>query len=331
MFADKIASAPSGKDFNYYLDYIELLVLTSLDKHLSVTDIYQRFVTDKLGQIEHISTQAELEGTSTEAETVDYKNLQLNELFKLYLSRIALFTGHKYPFELNQIGENYSLKLKDTINEEQKLYIYLLLCSNLSYTKEDMNDLTTHFEIVCIPSLKKLFPNSGSERIIYCGKGNALDTSIFPSAHAYDKLGEIASLLNVRINSNCQRRDFHGSSGDAGIDLLGYIKQEDSQPGTQLTFAQCACGKDFIDKQLEAHQVETNSKFDISFNHTTLLFTPRSFRDEENKWFTTYKQKSIYYDRYRILKNTCYQELDAIQQNEIDSKFDKYRGLSINV
>ena len=331
-FTERINTTPANSNFNYFTDYIELLVMASENNEVSTSELYERFRSDRLGRIKDIKTFSDIKKENqslADAEESDLKLLQVSDLIGTCLERVNLYGPEMYPFVFTSEGENKTLKLKETLNESHYIYLYLLLASNLKYTREDMSSLTTNFEKLCINSFQTFLPQGQS--IIYCGKGNDLNREIFPSNGAFEKINVIASLLNLELNPDCKAEDFYGSSGDAGIDIFGFIGQEDNLPGTFLIFAQCACGEEFIDKQIEAHQIETTSKFRINFNHATILFTPKNFRSMEQDWYTKYRQKSIYYDRFRILSSLNLSDLSGQLLDEIQSKVRDYLNLQIQV
>ena len=113
---------------HHYCDYIELLALCGDEDGVSNSDIYDRFYND--GRIADI-------GTEHGAESNDDWVNEINEWFEELRSRTLAY-GDIYPFEFN----NHRFDLKCTLNDEEYVYIGLLLCSLLKVSGHSTTSLT---------------------------------------------------------------------------------------------------------------------------------------------------------------------------------------------
>lgn len=293
-------------DKNKWADYIELLCISSLDNLISSDEIFDKIFGDKSDdENEDISLTDEIEedgddfdlGEETQGSKEDSRKAKINGIFEFLLSRKSLFKQY-YPFEVSD--SPYHIKLISKLSYKQYSYLNLLLSSNLDYLKKYKPELTTKFEENSVFVFKKLFPENS--KIEYFGKGNERSKH-FSENKLSKRIKQLSQILKIPLSPNFDEEEINEhNTGDGGLDLVGWSEFMDSNSGMIINFGQCACGKEWFDKQFDIHPAKWNNYLHIDQPLIRTLLTPSSFRRYDGDWFKKMKiYDCIIIDRYRFL------------------------------
>lgn len=296
-------------DTNKWADYLEVLCLTSMDNIISADDIYDKLYGDKSDDESSTSTN-EYETEDGESDIVEYmvetsseksdvRQSKINDVFEFLVSRNSLFED-SYPFRVS-LGPRY-IKLNDNISFKQYSYLGLLISSNLDYFSYFKSDLTTNFELNSIFVFKKLFPENA--KIEYFGKG-AARSKIFSANKLIDRIKQLSEILQFPLASVFDEAEIgQNNTGDGGLDLVGWYDIADNNSGKIINFGQCACGKDWFNKQFDISMSKWKNYLHPRHPILTTLITPSSFRKYDGSWFNNMKiYDCIIIDRSRFLKS----------------------------
>lgn len=215
------------------------------------------------------------------------------DIFEHLHNRRLLVKQEHYPFTCDDRGEK--LTLKGELSDRQQLYLFLLLCSNLRFFTSHQNRWTGYFEEVSEKIFRCLLPAHAQIHIV--GKGGA-PSEQFKNGTKLEKLAAIAEKLNTKLGDV---RVAPGDTGDAGLDLLGWIPTNDSANSLLVYFGQCACGKPWDRKQYEVSPTVWEGYFHLKHRNNSIVFIPYYFRDEFGDWPEPQKVTSFLVDRSRIL------------------------------
>ncbi len=299
---------------NEYLssDYIELLCLTSVDGILSKEQVAARIF--KLDDIDADAEALEEEAIQEEDELLhvdneaDYlpepkhrlserKAMQADDWFSQLEFRAGVY-GDFYPFNLS--NDKDSLSRTEEISLKNKLYIYLLLASNLRYfPKREQTRLANYFEIASVEALKQ-YLSPVSE--VYLFGNNPLNRGRYSGS-----LWERIMRFSGDIGDKPRREQKYYPSknrGERGLDVVGWLPLPDKREGILVVTGQCACGeeKDWEDKQLTSHRVRWESHINFTAKPINSIFIPHSFRSSDGEWFNVTRiNDSILFDRLRLI------------------------------
>ena len=300
FFLEKLRSLPECRNDEFYrlADYIELKCLVHLDGQYSLAE----FVDDATGRATDLG-EGDFEDN---VETNKLPNAQRNDKwetiaqdsFRVIKSRISLF-GDFYPFILS---ENHRAVILKESTEKVKLYIFLLLCSNLKYSIKFKGDLTSSFESACLEVCKRILPKADLH--LFGSSNSEVSKTEWKSTKLWDKLKWMEDFLKeeLRINEDdISKYD----KGDRGIDIIGKSTLGDGLTNFPIYFGQCACSpKQWPEKQ---ESMKDDSWFELirlSSKPNCFMFIPHSYRNATGEWHdrTKFKRTAIF-DRFRILKN----------------------------
>jgi hypothetical protein len=122
------------------------------------------------------------------------------------------------------------------LNDKQKIYIFLLLASNLNLFQDFQTDLTTEFELLSQKALENYLPNYAEVKSF--GK-NSVFTGL-----ACDKVRQLATYMNITTNEEYLKSVSSKGTQDLGLDIVAWLPLEDKIGNYISVFAQCACGKE---------------------------------------------------------------------------------------
>ena len=292
-YINNLETPPRHKSEYMWADYIELLALANIDLEISKADIQDRRKERKdLGEID-------LQNSSDfnyEENQDDSSSLFISDCFRNLEYRTSVF-GESYPFNLIENGK--ILQCKREFSESNRLYLFLLLASNLMYVDNKNSSLiSSTFEVVSLEALRNYLPSRAST--IFFGT-NPKNRNIRFSGKLSLKIRNLAEDLNELCLVNDNDFDPH-NTGDSGLDLVGYLPFKDNAQGMLYIFCQCACTEEWQSKQHDcSYQSWANKiKFTSFFSH--MIFTPFCYRTALGHWFDLLKIKSsILVDRVRII------------------------------
>ena len=278
-----------------YADYIELNALF-LKEEVSISDI-----SDKLLDINdsNMSETVELDAIEEDLQEIASLSAEKNDviagrflaIFKICQTRGILYTPEEYPF----IIENNFIKLKENLSDKQKIYIFLLLCSNLNYFRNIEHELTVDFETLSFYSLKAMLPDSAIVKAF--GKNSLY------SGNAKLKISALADDLNLKTKPDRLNAIPNNSTQERGLDLIAWLPFSDKIPNMLIILGQCACGKEWYNKQRETLRFEQYISFEKTPIHA--MFIPYAISDPNETNF--YQNDEILpthllFDRKRILE-----------------------------
>ena len=238
--------------YHMYADYVELVSLFSEKTFVTATDVINRFKSEDISPYhnqtsfmgEDVSDDSEL---FEKPESFDKQELWSNEIFEILETRSDTYHA-KYPFEV----DGNKIILKEDLTQIQKIYLILLLSSNLNYFNQFQPILTTEFETISSHAIKAILPiNAIIKRI-----GKEPDYS----GSAAVKIKALAVDLNIEVREKEIEKAVI-SKQEKGLDLIAWTPFTDKIPNMLIILCQCACGKDWPSKQNETRRY--NSYLDL--------------------------------------------------------------------
>lgn len=267
--------------FHEKCDYIEILALLSSDE-LYKSNLLSRFFAEYSDRDNNLEER--------QAEISDDHEQEIINLFEILKFRNNLYLN-SYPF----IITNDMIKLKDNLTFEQKLYIILLCCANLTTFEPSLQyKLTDEFEHITYCAIKKHLPNFIVKKL-----GSNSDYA----GNTINKLKALGKDINLDpINDQIEAISPRANK-EKGVDLVAWYKFNDNLSNTIIFFIQCACGKDTQHKQHEPEAYKTY--FNFKKLPIISLSTPKSVVIKEN----SIQQLSevamgdiLFFDRSRLIE-----------------------------
>lgn len=311
---------PKTTNSNLWCDFIELHCLVNENGRVTPNDIFDIISDDEISE-DNLADVVEAFEEDTlsldflinfgEEEADDLTDAVGNNTSKikddlikkiedhfLFLAYRADLFGEKYPYIIDL--DNSSISLKSEINLDNRLYFILLISSNLQYCNDSIAFLTGNFEFYSLEVVKNILPEE-SEIYIY-GKNNIGYETPF-TGKEIDKLKILSERLNIPLGSNATDSFISKySTGDTGLDIVGWYNFIDEKSSSVKLFAQCACGKEWINKQFEVSTVKWSNYFQFLNDPLSMILIPRSFRNENGDWENPLKiYNTIVVDRLRLL------------------------------
>lgn len=302
----------------HWADYIELLCLANLDEELSQDDIIDRLgererdlCEGDIKEIEELRILEEEQGqlATRRAEIDDTWKTRVEDWFRLLRVRSSLY-GESYPFV---ITEN-EIKKKADFTNTHKIYIYLLICSNLYLLDSATRTIFANcFELVSHQALKNLLPDNSFVHLF--GSNPLNDKGRYKNGLSlWNKIHRLAEDLREDVNNKIKQKDFPATNkGDDGLDLVAWLDTGDALPSMNVFFGQCACTTDWISKQHASHYSSWVGKINFTNHTNNIIFIPFCYRGTDGKWFKPSdirlsflidRKRLIYYlgDRYEAFK-----------------------------
>jgi hypothetical protein len=290
---------PKHPVFNehHWADWVELLCVADPDTVMDESRVRQeaRQQNEDLGEGSSIDEGEEEADESLEkAEKVDRWNKRVENWFA-HLRFRARQLGSAYPFVIKE-GEN-SVRLKAPLTDAHKLYLALLMASNLNYFPKDQSNLTASFEVFCLVIFKQWMP--APAEVMWFG-ANKLNKTEF-TGRLWKKVGMLAERLNETVTA--KEGDFpKNDCGDHGLDLLARIPSGDTLPGTVLMFGQCACTVEWVDKQDSSSGNSWKHLVSLMSNPLNVVFIPFCLRNSDGTWHQPSDQRGhVLMDRVRLI------------------------------
>ncbi len=272
-----------------YADYVEMLTVIQEGESFTESELVKRFMDYGVSvpNVSHKTAGPANDDEPRPAEIDDRYDSWAQQVYSQLESRQTMFKDD-YPFEMSK----GAISRKKTLDLKQKLYVMLLMCSNLPYFPMLEPALTSEFEEVAFEVLKAFLPANATVRQL--GKNSDY------AGDAKSKIKMLANEMNVRINE----REFQKIQGtqERGLDVVGWIPFSDRCFGFLCILAQCACGKDWT------HKLSETRRFDNSyFNFEKLkpihaLFIPRGLHYKDDLYQSDEMSDVLLFERGRILK-----------------------------
>lgn len=298
---------PKYKSF-HWADYIELLCLANLDEELSVQDIVDRLTEridlgeSKFYEDETESIEDDTKIGSRQPEISDKLEIEVSDWFKLLQVRSSLY-GTAYPFI---ITDNEIKRKRQRFTKQQKLYVYLLLCSNLYLFEFDTRIngiLANSFELISHSTLKKILP---SQAVSHLFGSNPLNrTGKYGSRFSFwQKINQLADDLFSKLHPEVDELNYPSNHrGDDGLDIVAWIPTGEPVSNSLIFLAQCACRpNEWITKQSQSSYDAWSNKIVFTTYTNNIMFIPFCFRRADKNWFRAGDiRKSFLVDRKRII------------------------------
>ncbi len=313
---------PDNSDLDEWADYIEIRCLLNPDNIFTLDaviddvhdaevagdNVMDQWLDEDEESLEEDDLLPKIPPEIYEVEIPNYKPFhsqreekeitKLREAFRRLESR-SRYLEDSYPFE---IESGKILKVKTSLlDDAQKTYVLLLISSNLRLaTPSGITRIGNLFEKVCGPFFKLFLPSQGEYH--HFGAG-AEGKAIFKGPLS-QKLAKLCEIFQTRPSQQAEKGAVSQTSGDGGLDWIGFQKFKDRPWYIPVFFAQCACGKNYLDKQFEAGRAKWEILIDLPFPTFSFLFTPRCHRNEENELSRPEKiiNELVMIDRFRLME-----------------------------
>lgn len=293
QFSNLVLERPKEPKYieHIYADFIELIALFSKEE-VTVADVYDLLTDTKDPNIieTEMDDQDSNEIASITTEVNDRIVDKIISIFQICNNRRLLFTEEEYPFEMN--GNN--LNVKSDISDKQRIYLFLLLSSNLNYFEKIEHDLTKDFEQLSLFSLRDFLPRKAIVKSF--GKNSDF------VGNAKQKIECLSLEIGVKLNvDNFECISKHNVQ-ERGLDIIAWIPFTDRISNMLIFLVQCACGKKWDAKQAETLLFSNYFYFNMNPIHS--LFIPYALSNSGNKFMQSDRiGKNLLFDRKRILEN----------------------------
>jgi len=232
------------------------------------------------------------------------------ELLEQLEYRAAAF-GERYPFTL--VGTD-GLRIRAPLTPEHRLYLFLVLASNLKYlTKTKANAVTTCFELLSPHVLRSHLGPNAEVHIFGTSARSGVDRY---SGSLWDRLTTLKQ--DIRLQIHAARHEIDSNlAGDNGLDVVGWLVSEDSAARLMIVFGQCACGRSWQSKMHEASADHWAPVFTITVPVVNVLFIPYCARTADGTWFNEYQiPRGVLFDRERIMSRVSAAVLSSCESPE---------------
>lgn len=301
-----ITNLPSNrayKNLNKYLDFIELLAITSIDKSCTLS-----MIVDIMEENDGFENQDyREEGFDQLDDSLSYEALVINNSpsiaeFKSHLIKVIEYRNEKFddywPFEYDKETNKISVL---TDHNFYKLYVCLLLSSVLFIMKlSNRKFFTDIHEVIGYEVIKKIFPEDAGWSVKSFGANQTFGS--YYAGNLKDKFELLAKDLSTALNPMAT---FPSSSGDGGIDAVVFRKFiKDDRGLLPFCTVQSTCMDDKLElKARETSYARINDKIILKTSLTNFLISPRDMITTVNntKFQIDDNALSVIIDRFRIL------------------------------
>jgi len=276
--------------YHLYADYVELLALFANGDYVSDTHLVSRLSNEGVQFTADIldgDTGEEI--GSLNGQMSDSDETWSSEVFSVISDRNYLFDV-KYPF----VFKENRISLKDDLSEIQKIYLMLLVASNLKYFKILQPKLASEFELISFFVLKNYLPNNA------CVKQFGRQSDY--TGTAIEKIKKLSVDMGVGVDEDELAGISLLNTQEEGLDIVGWIPFADNIPSMISIFCQCACGSKWANKQNETKRYEEFFNFyKVPPIHS--LFIPYALGGADRKFFQSkdINKGMLMFDRRRIL------------------------------
>ena len=210
------------------------------------------------------------------------------EIFSILEERDVVFE-EDYPFNY----ENDKLKLKDELSANHKLYLYLLISSNLNNFKTLQDVITSEFERFSKEALQQYLPEFVVEEF---GRNSTY------SGNTINKIKKLAAILNIDINNKGLQNIPKTASQDKGLDIVGWRSFKDEIASMIIILGQCACGKDWVNKKSETSYYKDSYLCFRKIEPLYAMFVPYALVHNNQEFYQNDKTNSkLIFERKRML------------------------------
>jgi hypothetical protein len=299
----KISSNHRPKNSIYlYVDFVELMALFSNGSTISDSDVFERFKEDEI--IRYKSSHDTIEDNdSTRAGRNDDDWEFVTDIFELVRLRSDSFSD-MYPFEFDFQDNIFSLKLKGNINIIRKIYLNLLICSNLDSFPKLKHILSAEFESLSKEVIKSLLKGW---QVLSTGKNPEIN------GDALTKIKKLEKLLRIDINSRYVSENLITGNQEYGLDLIAWKDFNDSVANKLILLIQCTCEKEWFKKTNDTRSWENFYYYQKIKPYHSLVVPYDLIDGNTNNFFDLNKIKDndvLIIDRQRIMNEINNIELE---------------------
>lgn len=272
-----------------FADYVEILAVLQNGDWISSADLVKRYKdvgvsVPKVSQICAGELQSE---EATPAEIEDTYDAWAQQVYSQLTERTTLFSDD-YAFDC----EGESLRLKENLTNRQKIYLMLVLCSNLHFVPKLQDTLTKEFETLSAEVLRNILPKNAI--IKQFGKGTEY------TGTAQDKIWKLALDMNLEINEREVRKVL--GNQERGLDVVGWIPFKDKYANFVAMLVQCACGKNWYSKLSETRRYESSYFFFEKISPIHALMVPRCLHYRGDLYQSDELHDVLLFERCRIME-----------------------------
>ena len=289
--------------FNEHMwaDYIELVCLVQDDQLISKNDVMDRvrIVSEDLSEGEE-----ETDELQEDVSENDFRYLPAAELNDKWADRAtnwfrhldyrASAFGEAYPFYLSETKD--VLRVHTSLTLEQKLYVFLLLCSNLRYCENSINALTKTFERLCVEVVKQCLPVTAEVHIF----GTSASSGGRYTGDLWTNINKLARDLGESVlitKDDLAPNDY----GDGGLDIVAWVPLGDENTHRIVLLGQCACTLNWELKQYTATALKWSQAITLSPSVITAVFIPHALRRSDGSWHDKINIATTMIDRPRFM------------------------------
>lgn len=312
MIEESILQFPSYNKFDKHLlvDFIELRCLVNADHSMVTSDLKEIFTTED----EEINLNFDLNRGTVEstADLHDSNEGFLADLFRQMQSR-QVYYGEGYPFTVKE-GE---LALKRDLEDQHMAYLYLLLCSHLKYiSKKHHAQLTSEFEYVSLKCLEQLHV-AGYQLFIF-GKNSKVRSDRY-QGNAFTRLKLLSNDIGGTMRVGAA--DFPSTStGDSGIDIIGWFNPWDHLKHQPVLVAQCKCSDEWV--KVKDARSRINELMHLNDKVDNFFLIPFHYRQSSNDWHNAASAgRKCLIDRGRFIKSFPLEAFKACKSFALVKRF----------
>ncbi|WP_421316248.1 hypothetical protein [Aeromonas veronii] len=280
-------------------DLVELYLLLSLDDSISRSDVSELINEGVISseELDEIGEQ-ETDPAATGAELHSMLDLQMDDLWSQLLYRERNLSDC-YPFEIQ--GQLLTKKSLEGLSlNRARVYKSLLACSRLrSFEHRIRNRWAKLFTKISKEAMKALLPGNATVHIFDANSDDRREVYGTNLREALIVLANKLSFLHDEVSIGEQ-----SSSGDYGIDLVGFYQFSDGASGEYYILGQCGAQEtEWPSKTLESHPASIRGVINMAHDCTNTMFTPICYRQSSGRWVNARPTGgTLVIDRPRIMK-----------------------------
>lgn len=272
-----------------HADFIELkAMLWDKNSILTLQEVINHYKDFEVNIGIKKSPLAEDQASSENSEINDAWNSKFIGIFDLLEERDLVYEVD-YPF----IIDRDTICLKKDLTDRHKLYLFLLVASNLNNFGIVQNILTSEFETVSKLLLEDYFPTITVEEF---GQNSNF------KGNTEKKIEELARLLRLKYREQYTSKIPKTANKEKGLDIVGWKSFQDEVANMIVLLCQCACGKDWPGKKAETESYESYLDF-VRLKPIHSMFIPYGLVHYDESFFQEELiNGSLLFERRRFLQ-----------------------------
>lgn len=272
-----------------HADFIELRTLFwDNTSFMTLQDVISYYKDNSIEVDYKESNTVDDQLSSPNALKDEYWNSKFLSIFSIIEEREIVY-GENYPF----IYDREKIKIKPNLNDNHKLYLYLLISSNLNNFSSLSDILTSEFETISKNAMQGYLPNFIVEEF---GKNSEY------SGNTETKIKALSTKLRIAFNQVELDNISKNASQEKGLDVIAWAPFEDGLASMIIILAQCACGKDWVKKKSDTSYYEDSYLHFLKMKPAHALFIPYGLVHYEETFYQSDRTNAILiFERKRIL------------------------------